>query len=308
MDIVKILSDHHTYINYSYLSSGVCNTAVHLTTDVLLMRSLLENGAEVEAENVDGLRPIHCAVRTGLVELVELLIQHGANVDAADVFGNSPLHEAVCHGVNIVQLLVDRGAKVNVQNVDGKTPLHIAIERQHFKAVMFLMNVGTVVGLTDVWRNTALHYITDGQLQCNEQGKYVVKQINKCQHLSVRNAVGMNALVLMATHDMQDYVHHRQEISNANRVGSQADLCIEQQSRAFSSLVIPCLQELQRMKTTFSKTSVYYHNKLECTDCYGNTPLHYAVGVYGHLKMYIISTDVAKTVDFLVKRGADINA
>jgi len=51
-----------------------CNAAVHSTTDLRRMRSLLENRADVEAENVDGLRPIHCAVRTGLVELVELLI------------------------------------------------------------------------------------------------------------------------------------------------------------------------------------------------------------------------------------------
>ena len=98
------------------------NTAVHLTTDLQAMISLLENGADVEAENVDGLRPIHCAVRTGCVELVELLINHGANFDAADVFGNRPLHEAVCHGLRVVQLLVQRGANLNVQDINGKTP------------------------------------------------------------------------------------------------------------------------------------------------------------------------------------------
>ena len=124
VDIVKFLSDHRTCTNDSSLSSDACalyncNTAVHLTTDVQRMKSLLENGADVEAENVDGLRPIHCAVRTGLVELIEPLIQHDANVDAVDICGNSPLHEAVCQGLNVVQLLVDRGAKVNVQNIDG---------------------------------------------------------------------------------------------------------------------------------------------------------------------------------------------
>ena len=43
-------------------------------------------------------------------------------------------------------------------------------------------------------------------------------------------------------------------------------------------------------------------------DCNGNTPLHFAVGVYGQIKMFKVSTDVANTVDFLVKCGADINA
>jgi len=43
-------------------------------------------------------------------------------------------------------------------------------------------------------------------------------------------------------------------------------------------------------------------------DCYGNTPLHYVVGVYAHLKVYKVSTNVTKTVELLVKCGADINA
>jgi len=113
-DIVRFLRDlltcpfRYDNISASCLSSGshagfISNTAVHLTTYVHCIRLLLENGADIEVENADGLRPIHWAVRTGSVELVELLIQHGANVDAADVFGNRPLHEAACHGLSVVK-------------------------------------------------------------------------------------------------------------------------------------------------------------------------------------------------------------
>ena len=132
---------------------------MHLATDVIdNLRSLLENGAGIEAENVDGLRPIHWALRTGFVELVELLIQH---VDAADAFGNRPLHEAACHGLSVVQLLVHHGTKVNIQNIDGKTPLHVAnaIEREHSDVAVFLLKAGANVGLTHVWSNRLLHYI-----------------------------------------------------------------------------------------------------------------------------------------------------
>ena len=134
---------------------------MHLTTYVHCIRLLLENGADIEVENADGLRPIHWAVRTGSVELVELLIQHGANVDAADVFGNRPLHEAACHGLSVVQLLVHHGTKVNIQNIDGKTPLHVAnaIEREHSDVAVFLLKAGANVGLTHVWSNRLLHYI-----------------------------------------------------------------------------------------------------------------------------------------------------
>jgi len=289
-----------THVDYN------CSTAVHLTTDMQIMRSLLENGADVEAQNVDGLRPIHCAARTGLVELVELLIKHGANVDAADVYGNRPLHEAVSHGLNIVQLIVQCGAKVNVQNVDGKTPLHVAIERQQSEVVKFLLNADADVRLTDVWRNTPLHYLSDDQLQRVEDEEYVVKQTKKCQELFIRNAVGVKALLPMTAHGILDYVNHKQETVDTSSVASLAGLEGEQVTHASSSPLIPCFSKLEQRKP-FSKMKVYCRKETEHRDCYGNTPLHCAVGVYAHLKMHRVNTDISETVEFLVKRGADIN-
>ena len=324
-DIVQFLSDRLPSINYSntfnhfdsisvsasYLSSStridcVGNTAVHVTTDVQCMGSLLENGADVEAENFDGLRPIHCAVRTGLVELVELLIQHGANVDAADVYGNSPLHDAVCHGLNVVQLLVHHGAKVNVQNVDGKSPLYMAVDRQQSEVITFLLNAGADVGLTDVWHNTPLHYLTSGQMHYAALEKCVAKQTKRYQYLLIRNAVGLTAISSMASHRLLDYANNKQQISH---IAGQTDSCSEQMPHALSSAMIACLLELQHIKA-LSKSKVYCREMSAPTssDCYGNTPLHHAVGVYGHLKLYKVSTDVRKTVEFLMKRGADINA
>jgi len=272
------------------------------------MRSLLENGADIEAENIDGLRPIYCAVRTGFVELVELLIQHGANVDAADIYGNRPLHEAVlCHGLTIVQLLVCHGAKVNVQNVDGKTPLHIAIDHQQSEVVKFLLNAGADVGLADVWHNTPLHYLTLGQMQCYVHEEYFVEQTKKYQHLLIRNAVGVNALSLVTAHEFCNEIYRKQKMSNASSTASEADLCSKQLAHDFTSSVSQSLQELGHIMT-FSKIRVYCRKDLAQTDCYGNTLLHYAVGIYGHFKLYRVSTDVIKTVLFLVKHGLDINA
>jgi len=164
------------------------------------------------------------------------------------------------------------------------------------------LNAGADVGLTDVWRNTPLHYLTAGQLQCGEYEEYVVRQTIKYQHLSVCNAVGVSALSSVAALEIHDYVCHKQEISNASRVASQAS-----KSHTFSSSVIACLQEFQHVKTA-SKTKTYCRKEAAHVDCYGNTPLHYAVGVYGHLKMYRVCADVTKIVELLVKRGADMNA
>jgi len=288
VDIVKFLRDRLPRTNSSCISSGTgtdCNCKTSTAVDLKTGRSLLENGADVDAENVDGLRPIHWAVRSGLVELVELLIRHGANVDAADVYGNRPLHEAVCDGLNVVRLLIHHGAKVNVQNVDGKTPLHVAIERQQSEVVVFLLSADADVGLTDNWRNTPLHYLSTS----DALDEFVVKQTN--EPLLIRNALGVTAVSSMASRALVDYVFHEEQISNDSRIASQTDLCSKQLTHAFSASVIPC-----------------YRKESAPMDCYGNTPLHYVVGVYAHLKLYRVSTDVMKTVEFLVKRGADINA
>ena len=261
------------------------NTALHLTTDLQTATSLLEKGANVDAENVEGLRPIHCAVKTGLVELVDLLIQHGANVDAADIFGNRPLHDAVCHGLNVVQLLVQHGAKLNVQNIDGKTPLHIAVERQQADIIVFLMTHDADVGLTDVWHNTPLHYLTYRLLAVSELTKNIEKLLkNKPQHLLVRNAVDISVFMHIATHGILHDKSHK----------------VHSQHSAFNRIVN-------------SATLTQVHNvclsqqKLDI-DCQGNTTLHYAVGVFGKLKMFKMSTGIVKTVELLVKCGADINA
>ena len=130
--------------------------------------------------------------------------------------------------------------------------------------------------------------------------RYVVMHTKKYQHFLIRNAVGVTALSSMAAHGILDYAKCQREISNADSVATQADLHSEQLSHAVSSSVIPCLPEL--------KTKVYSREESAHVDCYGNTPLHHAVGVYAHLKLCRISTDVKNTVEFLTRRGDDINA
>ena len=247
-----------------------CHTTVNSAATLKEMRSSLENGADIEEENIDGLRKIHYAARIGNVELVKLLIQYGSNVNAADVFGNRPLHEAVCRGLDGVQLLVQHGAKLNVQNIDGKTPLHIAIERQRSDAIMFLLRHDADVRLTDVWRNTPLHYVTSGlceRLEVRGFGEYFAEYlIKKRQCLVIRNIVGVSVLEHFTAH--------------VTPVITSAVYCRQGP---------PLLT-----KTVF-------------VDCHGNTALHHAVGVYAKLKMFKLS-DVSEVVDFLVKHGADINA
>ncbi|KAH9067014.1 ankyrin repeat-containing domain protein, partial [Lactarius deliciosus] len=54
---------------------------------------LVVNGADVNAQDTDGMTPLHCASQHGQPEIAQLLLDHGANAHVEDVQGRNPLHE-----------------------------------------------------------------------------------------------------------------------------------------------------------------------------------------------------------------------
>jgi len=113
------------------------------TSDVPLVRSLIELGADPKRANADGTTPLLAAAGVGVgapeeaagsepeaIEVVELLLNRGADVNAADKNGDTAMHGAAYRNhPKVVQLLADKGAKIDVwnrPNKSGLTPLVIA--------------------------------------------------------------------------------------------------------------------------------------------------------------------------------------
>jgi ankyrin repeat protein len=111
-----------------------------------VVRSLLENGADVNAQDVFGRTPLHLAVAHPRV--VGLLIEAGANVDARDFIANTPLHRAVPN-LEVVDTLIDAGANVEARNTSGNTPLDVAMRygnsRRAVSVVQRLVDAGAGV-------------------------------------------------------------------------------------------------------------------------------------------------------------------
>ena len=82
--------------------------------------------ATAKDTTIFGITLLHSASKSGNIELVRLLIQEGADVNAQDEDGESPLHGALARSNNYdtVRILVENGADLFTQAVDGKTPLH----------------------------------------------------------------------------------------------------------------------------------------------------------------------------------------
>ena len=63
------------------------------------------------------------AAEKGDLKLVKELLDQGADLEAKDKYGRRPLHNAVYYGhLEVVKLLLDRGADLEAKTNSGKTP------------------------------------------------------------------------------------------------------------------------------------------------------------------------------------------
>ncbi|KAL8714062.1 MAG: hypothetical protein Q9225_006637 [Loekoesia sp. 1 TL-2023] len=75
----------------------------------------------------NGTTLLHLAAATGNLRLIRLLIQEGGDVNAQDEDGETPLHWAMTREGNyeVARLLIQNGADLANRTVDGSTPLHM---------------------------------------------------------------------------------------------------------------------------------------------------------------------------------------
>ena len=90
----------------------------------------LNKGANVNAQDDQGLTPLHYAARSSKdVSVVSLLLDLGADVNATSSKGFTPLHAAASGNPDpsVTALLLDGGADIEARDSNGATPLHHAV-------------------------------------------------------------------------------------------------------------------------------------------------------------------------------------
>ena len=139
--------------------------------------ALLEHGAELSPQNIDGQIPLHlvsqrfpCHV-TG--DVVRLLLERGMDVNSRDRARETPLHLASSKSwAEIVQVLLEYGADADARNADGQTPLHRVPQWEYYfdngaEVVLQLLKhtKGLDVNTRDKSQETPLHlasyYLSD---------------------------------------------------------------------------------------------------------------------------------------------------
>ena len=138
--------------------SPVADAAMRGQTDVV--RTLLSEGADVNAAHGDGMTALHWAAERGDAEMAEMLIYSGASVHGVTRIGQyTPLHLASRSSSDrVVGMLIDAGADVSATTTNsGATPLHLAAGSGNAKSVAILVENGADVNAREsAWQQTPL--------------------------------------------------------------------------------------------------------------------------------------------------------
>lgn len=131
--------------------------------DVETVVALLQQGADVNAAQGDGMTALHWAGMNGNAELVEVLLYAGAAAEATTRLGGyTALHLASRVGhADAIEALVRQGADVSARTSTGAMPLHLAAGSGDVDALSVLLDAGAEVdGRENVYEQTPLMWAT----------------------------------------------------------------------------------------------------------------------------------------------------
>lgn len=115
-----------------------------------------------------GFTALHVAVERGYFLLVKELLDAGADKEALTYAGLTALHIASRKGnVKIIEMLLEAGANKNARDINNRTALHMAMIGEHLKSMGVLLSAGIDTQVQDNQECTALHWaISEGMVDC----------------------------------------------------------------------------------------------------------------------------------------------
>ena len=285
-----------------------------------IIRYLFRNGANIEAQNLDGFNALHIAAYNGQLKSVECLVDLGANIEKkdnstqtalfmaawqnradvvdwllnhdADVdsvtnWGFTPLVVAARNGyVEPMRILTEAGAKIEHRDEDGYTSLAVAARFGKKAAVNFLIDQNVKVNAQDHAGNIPLMHAIQETLT-DVYVETIQLLLKNGANVNHKNHQGLTPLMKAAKLSNGDAPNIMQHLLDRGATVSARD------NKGRTAFMLA-------FKGGSNKSREFLLNNgvtLETKDSLGDTALIIAAG-YSN----------SKAVEFLLDRGADIEA
>ncbi len=127
-------------------------------SDVDKVNDLLKKGANPNAQQPNGDRPLNLASQHGNREIVRELLAHNANPNALDQYNETPVERA-WHKYDIIRMLVENGADPNglLNRKTDERLLEAVVKNNDKKFVTLLLEKGANPNAENKEKDTALH-------------------------------------------------------------------------------------------------------------------------------------------------------
>ena len=119
------------------------NCAARIASDPLVLKTLLDFGADIESCGAEGRTSLLHAARNDNIDFAVLLLEYGANINATSTIAQTPLTTAITHNShNVLQLLVDRWREFSIcPRLKGPNLLQITASYADLETIQILIGV-----------------------------------------------------------------------------------------------------------------------------------------------------------------------
>lgn len=149
INCIKLLLEAGLSVNDS-VDGITLEKPIHIATynkHCKVLKFLIQNGADVNAENSRGMSALHVAVQYNSIKALKILMRHEINLYKENNYGDSALQMALkLNFIKTVEILVKGGCNINhVFATDGSYPIYMAICTKNLELVKKLVELGADV-------------------------------------------------------------------------------------------------------------------------------------------------------------------